>query len=113
MNIPAKFSLNSEGFQLRDTSAFVHFSILSWPFSHSWQCAQLAYTRTLCLYSTFDGHVQGIYIEHSFHCLFVGKEVALLLDLELSFGGKYLSEQCHFHDQLSFENWSVSYITNM
>ena len=29
-------------------------------------------------------------------CSFVGKEVVLLLDLELSFGGKYLSERRHF-----------------
>ena len=69
-------------------------------------------------YSTFDGHAQGIYIEFSFHFMFVtfvGKEVVLLLDLELSLEGKYLLER-HFHgplNQLLFENWSVSYATNM
>ena len=36
-------------------------------------------------------------------------EVALLLDLELSFGGKYLSEQCHFHGPLQSESglWAM------
>ena len=46
-------------------------------------------------------------------CLLVGKEIALLLDLELGSTCQNDAISMFQCNQLSFENWSVSYVTNM
>ena len=108
-------------FRSRVTASFIHFSVLSWPFScisiHMSVCYLLIFwwtcARNLRYGVHFSLRVASILL---LLISFIGKEVALLLDFELSFGGS----TCHndtiiiVHcNQLWFEKWSVSYITSI
>ena len=94
--------LNSQGFHPRDFSFIQELQLHSFILSQPFLVPRNMHGIRICLHYAhilpFDGHAQGMYIEHTSLCVamivvldLVCRQAALLLNLHLSFGGKYLS----------------------